>query len=157
MFFCDYSIIYCEYSNMEITWTNFSHLLCQCPPSHWMYFLAVKDWFWDHLSSKEHNTAQLSLILQNECYPNSPAGRGPPGSDFTPSTSIQHLIVGFYPHGNLPLTIAGVWEEVRCLEACFLLLFSQVCWPLKRFVCGWFTCQGPSQTCVPQHPVEQAS
>lgn len=58
---------------------------------------------------------------------------GPPGSDIHPCATIQHLTVEVFPHGNPHTARAGVCEKVRCLNACFLMLFSQVCWSLKRF------------------------
>lgn len=51
----------------------------------------------------------------------------------------------------------AVCEEVRCLEACFLLLFSRVFLASEK-VCLWLIYMSrPSQTCVLQDPGEQGS
>lgn len=104
-----------------------------------MFYLSafVKSFIWllifglfcKDLSFTWHGIVQF--CLHNKYHIKSPAGLILSGSC---GTIIQLLLVRVYPHGNFAVAKAGFCEEFRSLDALFLLLFSQVLWPLGIFL-----------------------
>lgn len=117
-----------------------------------MYFLHVRSWLWGQLRSLEHNTAQLSLISRTNGIETVQLD-----GDHLDQTLPQYLypaplcwvLSPWKPSCSQArrkrLVFAGKLGAWRLVFFCCLLKAAGF-W--KRFVCGWFTCQGPSQTCV---------